>query len=139
MQQRVVLLLQGTEKLTSLIICGDSSSTDQSVIDDWKPQTLAPLVPKYEAADVYNLHEPLFSTECCLRRYSVLRMLTLRHRSRAKTESQFCSEQTCGEHKLPLLVVGMTEKLRCFKNACLLHKDNFIYRNKEAWITSIIF
>lgn len=127
--------------LTFLTVCGESGSTNESVVEDWRNHTLAPLLSEYGADDVYNLDEAALFYKMLPTKTFAVKNTAIKGRKQAKDRiTVLFGANMCGKHKLPLLVVGKTGKPRCFKNARLPPKDELVYRhNKKAWMTGAIF
>lgn len=101
---------------------------------------MTPLLAKYDAADVYNLDEAALFYKMLPTKTFAVKEADIKGRKQNKDRiTVLFGANMCDEHKLPLLVVGKTEKPRCFKNARLPPKDDLIYKNnKKAWMTAAI-
>ena len=120
-------------------ICGEAKSVDQSSDDmqNWTIQ-LQKILDEYHADDIFNADETgLF--------FRLLPDKTLEFKgvdctggkkSKERLTVLVCSNMS-GTEKLPLLVIGKSKNLRCFKNVRTLPTDYLA--NKKAWMTSDIF
>lgn len=125
-------------QISSAILCGERGSVIPTTVDDWKNR-LPEIISGYSEKDIYNMDETgLF--------YKALpvRSLLCKDESHAgrKQQKVRLTISLCvngfGEFEKPL-VIGKSEKPRCFKNINIKNLP-FIWKwNKKAWMTSLIF
>ena len=119
-------------------ICGESSSVDTSTIDDWKRDTLQPLIREYRPCDIFNADETGLFYKCLPSRTLAFKGETCSGGKIPKERiTMLVAANMDGSEKLPLLIIGKFEKPRCMKNVKSLPTT---YRaNKKAWMTAKLF
>uniref|UniRef100_A0A6B0V5Z1 Putative tigger transposase n=1 Tax=Ixodes ricinus TaxID=34613 RepID=A0A6B0V5Z1_IXORI len=128
--------------LTFLTVSDESCSTDKTVVEDWIKHTLAPLLSKYSADDVYNLDEAaLFYKNLPTKKFAAKDTDVKGWKQPKDRITVMFGVNMTGKHKLAFLVLGKSEKPRCSKTLGFHQPINeLIYRrNKRAWVTAIIF
>ena len=117
---------------------GEGGDVDQDVVNHWTENVLPTILERYSEDDIYNADETgLF--------YCMQPSRTMHYRGERCTGGKQSKERlsvlVCanmsGTEKSKLLVIGKSEKPRCFKNVKTLP---VVYRNNtKAWMTSSIF
>ncbi|XP_067650869.1 tigger transposable element-derived protein 4-like [Haliotis asinina] len=124
--------------ICSAMTHGESSSVDSKSVDDWLTSQLPMLLKNYSPENIFNADETgLF--------YKLVPQRTLHlkgdkcHGGKKSKEriTVLTAANMSGTEKLKLLVMGKSEKPRCFKNVRSLPVD---YRsNGKAWMASDLF
>ena len=119
-------------------LCGESSSVNLETVSQWTDSTLKKLMNEYNEADIFNADETALFYKLLPERSLVFKNETCSGGKRAKQRlTILLAANMSGTEKLPLLVIGNSQKPRCFKGIKSLP---VIYKaNRKAWITSEIF
>jgi hypothetical protein len=96
---------------------GESADADIEKAEDFIANVLPGLIEGYAAEDIYNADETGVLMICC--------------------NVMVCDGNMTGTDKFKLLVIGKSQKPRCFKNVKFLPVQYFA--NKKAWMTSVLF
>jgi DDE superfamily endonuclease/Tc5 transposase DNA-binding domain len=116
---------------------GESSSVDKEAIWLALPQ-LHDLLREYDLRDIYNFDE----TGLFFRLEPDMTLATKRLFGRKKDKERLtiglCANAD-GSHKLPPLIIGKSQKPRCFKGIHLSNMRMKYYWNKKAWMQVSIF
>ena len=119
-------------------ICGEATSVNTDNVHDWYQKVFQDILQTYESKDIYNCDETgIF--------FKMLpdKSLTFKTESAHGTKSSkerltvLVASNMTGSDKNPLLVIGKSQKPRCFKNQKSLPTD--YSANKSSWMTSEIF
>lgn len=93
--------------------------------------TLAPLLSKYSADDVYNLDKAaLFYNMLRIKMFAVKGTVVKGQKQGKERITVLFGASISGKHKLPLLV-GKRGKSRCFKYTRLPPKQELVYRHDK--------
>ncbi|GFR91480.1 tigger transposable element-derived protein [Elysia marginata] len=119
-------------------ICGESSSVDKQVTDDWIATTLRPVLEQNRPCDIFNADETGLFYKCLPSRTLAFKGETCSGGKLPKDRiTLLVATNMDGSEKLPLMTIGKFEKPRCLKNIKSLPTT---YRsNKKAWMTSKVF
>lgn len=119
-------------------ISGEASAVDQTVVDDWLKTVWPDIRRDYCDSNIYNADETgVF--------YNITPDKTLKFKGEKCVGGKFvknrltvlvCANMT-GTDKRKLLVIGKSQKPRCFRNVKCL-PVNYV-ANKKAWMTASIF
>ena len=124
--------------LGSLTVCGERGSVDKDVAEDWKDK-LPTLLEGYEKRDIFNMDESgLF--------YKALPDRTLSVKGDACTGGKKSKDRLTlvltvnmlGDFEKPL-VIGKSQKPRCFKHISPSSLPVTWKHNKKAWMTTSIY
>lgn len=125
---------QGIACVTS---AGDAANVDQIVVSAWKA-TLPSLIQGYSASDVFNCDElGLFFKLTPSRTYAVKGESFRTGKNSKERVTLLLAANMSGTEKLPPLMIGKSEKPRCFNK---IKRKPIAYRwNRKAWMTSVLF
>ena len=120
------------------IISAESNAVTPEQTDFWATTTLPKLLADYHPNDIFNADESRLFFKLLPEKSPVLKGDSCHDGKRSKDRLTILScANMNGTEKISLLVIGKSEKPRCFKGVNSLPTP---YRaNKKAWITSILF
>lgn len=118
-------------------VCGESAGVNEEAADAWKDE-LVKIIEKTPAKNIFNADETGLFFKCTPDK-------TMTFKGERCSGGKLSKERITlmvganmdGSQKLPLLVIGKSEKPRCFKNVKSLPTE--YKNNKKAWMTSYIF
>ena len=119
-------------------VCGEGGDVSAKDVDDWKNR-LPSILAGYEPRDVYNVDE----TGLFYRTIPSKSLTTQKENCKGgklakdRVTLLFCCN-AAGEKETPLMI-GKSQRPRCFKNADLNTLGVTWCANKKAWMTSAIF
>ena len=122
--------------ISSKVICGESASVSDDVVNDWKQATLPVILRQYSPSDIFNLDETGLFWKVTPQRTLAFKNDSCHGGKHSKFRiSVLVGANMVGE-KLPLLVIGKSAHPRVFRNEYvpLEYKSN-----KKAWMTSVLF
>lgn len=118
-------------------LCGESASVPTSVIEDWL-QTLPSLLQGYDPADIFNADETGLFFQCLPNKTAIFKGDECKGGKQSKVRvTVLLAANQNGSEKLPPVMIGRSEKPRCFakvKSFPILYKSN-----RKSWMTSAIF
>lgn len=119
-------------------LCGESSSVDFETVTQWRYTTMEKLINEYNEEDIFNADETALFYKLLPEKSLVFKDEIYSGGKRAKQRlTILLAANMSGTEKLPLLVIGNSQKLHCFKGIKTLP---VIYKaNRKAWMTSEIF
>lgn len=120
------------------VISGESANVTSAQTDQWSTITLPKLLKDYAPRDIFNADETGLFFKLLPDKSLVFKGDSCHGGKRSKERLSVlpCANMT-GTEKLPLLVIGKSQKPRCFKGVKTLPT---LYRaNKKAWMTSVLF
>lgn len=125
--------------VTSKSIVAESTAMNCDTIGVWHQHQLQALLEKYEDKDIYNLDEAAFFYKMLQNRtFTTIGGSSSGGKQSKEHVTVLFGANATGEDKLPLLILGKVEKLRCFRNANISYEC--IYSsNKRMWMTAAIF
>lgn len=120
-------------------ICGEAKSCDSNALEEWLEKVWPELRENYCDEDIFNADETgLF--------YKALPNKLLRFKNEKCVGGKLseerltilCCANMTGSEKRKLMVIGKSQKPRCFKNVRNMPNVNY-YANKKAWMTADFF
>ena len=120
------------------VLCGESECVTSDMTDHWSSVTLPHLLQEYAPEDIFNADESGLFYRLLPNKSLVSKGETCHGGKQSKERITIlpCANMT-GTEKLPLLVIGKSQKPRCFKGVKSLPVP---YKaNKKAWMTSPLF
>lgn len=119
-------------------ISGESAFVDRGACDEWKQQTLIPILQQYKAEDVFNADETGLYWRLLPDKTHAVAGETCSggKNSKERVTVLVCTNMT-GSEKRPLLTIGKFKHPRCFNG--VRHLPTEYEANKSAWMTSVIF
>ena len=119
-------------------IRGEAKSVTAESVSPWFETRLPDLLRTYYPKDIYNADETSFFYKTGADRSLVFPDDDCRgvKKSKLRVTVMPCANMD-GSDRLPLLVIGHSQKPRCFRNSPRLPVEYFW--NKKAWMTSTIF
>lgn len=129
---------RGRHDLVFRSVCGEAKAVDAEACTVWRNDTLQDHLNRYAPSDVFNADETALF-------FKLLPDKTITYkgdvcaggkRSKERVTVLIGANMT-GTEKLPLFVIGKSQKPRCFKNIRSLPTD--YAANKKAWMTGELF
>ncbi|XP_025831101.1 tigger transposable element-derived protein 4-like [Agrilus planipennis] len=116
---------------------GESKSVDQGVCNQWI-EDLPSLLEGYDSNDIYNAHETALFFKCMPDKTFIFKGEKCHGGKQSKERLTIlqCVNMT-GTDKLPLLIIGKSKRLRCFKGVKTLPVD--YASNTKAWMSKELF
>ncbi|XP_046608718.1 tigger transposable element-derived protein 6-like [Neodiprion virginianus] len=124
--------------ITGRSVCGEANSVDEATVEQWKNIDLPRIIKNYDLRDIYNTDETgLF--------FNLLPSKTLAEKGDpchgGKQSKQrltvLLTANADGSDKLRPLVIGKSQKPRCFKGVKSFPTE--YAANKKAWMTGALF
>ena len=117
-------------------ICGESEIVNQMDADEWLTK-LPSIVSGYESCDIFNREWDLLQSFARQNVSSKRRRMQGRKKMKRKNNrTSFCVNM---EGEFETLVIGRTEKPRCFKNVSMTNLPVHWKHNKKVWMKTDIF
>lgn len=125
-------------EITFKKICGESSSVNRDTVNLFKEETAKKIMENYSENDIFNADETALFYKLLPDRSLVFKGETCKGVTRSKQRiTVLLGANMSGNEKLPLLVIGNSQRPRCFKGVKSLPVT---YRaNKKAWMTGQLF
>ncbi|XP_042901996.1 tigger transposable element-derived protein 4-like [Parasteatoda tepidariorum] len=118
-------------------LCGERASVPESVCEDWI-KNIPDLVKGYEPKNIFNADETGLFYQCLPDKTAMFKDEACRGGKQSKARlTLLLAANEAGTEKLPPLMIGRSEKPRCFSK---VKSFPFPYKaNKISWMTSEIF
>ena len=116
---------KGESGSAEVISCKDEMDLLKSTINNIHP------------SNIYNFDETSFFYQLLPHKTNCTKRISGYKISKKRITIGCCINST-GTHKLPLLIVGISKKPRCFSNYNV-QDDFFYFYNRKAWVTKDIF
>ncbi|XP_021706417.1 tigger transposable element-derived protein 4-like [Aedes aegypti] len=105
------------QKISFKKLCGESASVDTVMTDGWKEHTLPKIIEEYEAQNIFNADETGLFFKCLPDKTFALQTESCHGGKYSKQRlTVMCATNMDGSEKLPLFVIGKSQKPRCFKD-----------------------
>lgn len=119
-------------------VCGEAKAVDAETCTVWRNGALLDHLNRYAPSDIFNADETALF-------FKLLPDKTITYKGDVCAGGKRCKERVTvllganmtGTEKLPLFVIGKSQKPRCFKNIRTLPAD--YAANKKAWMTGELF
>ena len=120
------------------VASGESAGVCNETCDKWRNEHLEKLLNEYSADDIFNADETGLFYKCLPEKTLAFSKEKCHggKKSKERVTIMVCANMT-GTEKLNLLVIGKSEKPRCFSN--IKHLPVLYKANKKAWVTSAIY
>lgn len=122
--------------ISSKIICGESGSVNDNVVDEWKQITLPIILSQYAPCDIFNCDETGLFWKLTPHRTLAFKNESCHGGKHSKDRISILVGANMLGEKLPLLVIGKSAHPRVFRNE---HVPLEYKSNKKAWMTSVLF
>lgn len=118
-------------------VCGESAAVDDGICEDWKNK-LADLTQGYHQDDIYNADETGLFFRCLPDKTLTFKGDPCNGGKNSKERlTVLLGANSSGTNKLKPLIIGKSEKPRCFKNVKKL--PTHYISNKKAWMNGKSF
>ena len=119
-------------------VSGEAGSVSEKTVEDWKSKTLPHILKDYQPSDIFNADETGLFYRCLPNKTHVFKGETCTggKQSKERVTLLLCANMD-GSERLTPLIIGKSQKPRCFKNVKSLPVE---YRaNRKAWMTGDLF
>lgn len=119
-------------------LCGESASVNPETVKTWKETRLKELLAEYEPQDIFNADETGLMWQMLPDRTLTFKGEICSGGKKAKNRiTLLLAANMTGTEKLPLFVIGKSQKPRCFKGIRSL--PTTYKANSKAWMTSYLY
>ena len=123
--------------ITFKTISGESNSVTSEMVNAWKETSLPTLLSNYELKDIYNADEFGLFYKCVINKTYQLKSEKCSGRKLSKIRITWMAATNAAGDKIPMFVIGKSQKSRRFKNVKFLPCQ---YRNqKKSWMDGALF
>lgn len=119
------------------IISGEGANVDRNSVEIWENTILKSILTEFDAADIFNADETGFFYKRLPKHTLAVRLETCQGTPQSKERlTVLVGANMIGSEKLPLLVIGKSQRPRSFRGANVPVK---YVANSNAWMTKIFF